>query len=45
VSTLDAIGVLETVQESPADVNFDREGVAEIKENKLRGQKPQPVRG
>ncbi|WP_089650180.1 coiled-coil domain-containing protein [Halobacterium hubeiense] len=42
-STLEALGVLERVQQSPAEVDFDLEGVAEIKEQARRREQAESV--
>jgi len=42
-STLEALGVLERVQQSPAKVDFDLDGVAEIKERQLRREQAEAV--
>ena len=42
-STLEALGVLERVQQSPAKVDFDLEGVAGIKEKQRRREQAEAV--
>ena len=42
-STLEALGVLERVQQSPAKVDFDLDGVAEIKEQQRRREQAEAV--
>ncbi len=42
-STLETLGVLERVQQSPARVDFDLDGVAEIKEAQQRRQQAEAV--
>jgi predicted nucleic acid-binding Zn-ribbon protein len=42
-STLEALGVLERVQERPAKVDFDLDGVAEIKEAQQRREQAEAV--
>jgi len=42
-STLEALGVLKRVQQSPAKVDFDLEGVAEIKERQQRREQAEAV--
>jgi len=42
-STLEALGVLERVQQSPAKVDFDLEGVAKIKEQARRREQAESV--
>jgi prefoldin subunit 5 len=42
-STLEAIGVLERVQQSPARVDFDLDGVAEIKQKQQRREQAEVV--
>jgi predicted transcriptional regulator len=42
-STLEALGVLERVQQSPARVDFDLEGIAKIKEQQQRRRQAEAV--
>ena len=42
-STLEALGVLERVQQSPAKVDFDLDGTAEIKERQQRREQAEAV--
>jgi chromosome segregation ATPase len=42
-STLEALGVLERVRQSPAKVDFDLDGVAEIKERQQRREQAEAV--
>jgi len=42
-STLEALGVVERVQQSPAEVDFDLDGVAEIKEQARRREQAESV--